>query len=199
MLNIPDAFERKTASYTKRPWLFRVPQTHDETSEIMRAGRMLAQRDLALIALSLIVERPRHGYEIIKLVADKTAGWYSPSPGMVYPTLTYLKKAGYVTAEAEGTKKVYTITDEGRAKFEENRDFLDAVAQRLSAISKRVLRCRFDGNVDNCRASPIPPPLVVAAIDNLHEVAAKRLEEDAEAESKLVEVLARAASELKRV
>jgi DNA-binding PadR family transcriptional regulator len=156
---------------------------------------MLAQRDLALIALSLIVERPRHGYEIIKLVADQTAGWYSPSPGVVYPTLTYLKEAGYVTAEAEGTKKVYTITDEGRAKFEENRDFFDAVSQRLR---KRVLRCRLDGNVDNCRASPIPPPLVMAAIDNLHAVAAKRLEEDADAESKLVEVLARAASELKR-
>lgn len=163
----------------------------------MRSGRMLAQRDLALIALSLIVERPRHGYEIIKLVEDMTAGWYSPSPGIVYPTLTYLKEAGYVTAEAEGTKKVYTITDEGRAKFEKNRDFLDAVSQRLSAISKRDLRCRFDDDVHNCRASPIPP-LVVAAIDNLHEVAAKRLEEDAEAEAKLVGVLARAASELKR-
>ena len=161
----------------------------------MRAGRMLAQRDLALIALSLIVERPRHGYEIIKLVADKTAGWYSPSPGTVYPTLTYLKEAGYVTAETEGTKKVYTITDEGRAKFEENRDFLDAVSQRLSAISKRDLRCRFDDNVDNFRASPFPS-LVVAAIDNLYEVAAKRLAEDTEAEAKLVEVLARAASKL---
>src|SRR5258707_13200711 len=59
--------------------------------EMMRAGRMLAQGDLGLIALALIAEQPRHGYEIIKVLEDKTAGWYSPSPGIVYPTLTYLE------------------------------------------------------------------------------------------------------------
>jgi hypothetical protein len=48
--------------------------------EMMRAGRMLAQGDLRLIALALIAEQPRHGYEIIKVLEDKTAGWYSPSP-----------------------------------------------------------------------------------------------------------------------
>jgi len=57
----------------------------------MRAGRMLAQGDLRLIALALIAETPRHGYELIKLVEEKTADWYSPSPGIVYPTLTYLE------------------------------------------------------------------------------------------------------------
>jgi len=75
-----------------------------------RAGRMLAQGDLRLIALALIAQEPRHGYEIIKLVEEKTGDWYSPSPGIVYPTLTYLEEAGYVTASAEGSKKLYTIT-----------------------------------------------------------------------------------------
>jgi len=73
--------------------------------EDLRAGRMLAQGDLRFIALTLIAEEPRPGYEIIKLVAEKTADWYSPSPGIVYPTLTYLEEAGYVTASSEGTKK----------------------------------------------------------------------------------------------
>ena len=50
--------------------------------EMMRAGRMLAQGDLRLIALALIAEQPRHGYEIIKVLEEKTAGWYSPSPGI---------------------------------------------------------------------------------------------------------------------
>ena len=67
--------------------------------DMMRAGRMLAQGDLRLIALALIAEQPRHGYEIIKLLEEKTADWYSPSPGIVYPTLTYLEEAGYVTAQ----------------------------------------------------------------------------------------------------
>src|SRR6266478_4094425 len=97
---------------------------------MMRAGRMLAQGDLRLIALALIAEQPRHGYEIIKVLEDKTAGWYSPSPGIVYPTLTYLEEAGHVTAAAEGVKKLYTITEEGRAHFEENRKFVDAVLER---------------------------------------------------------------------
>jgi hypothetical protein len=58
--------------------------------DMMRAGRMLAQGDLRLLALALIAQQPRHGYEIIKVLEEKTEGWYAPSPGIVYPTLTYL-------------------------------------------------------------------------------------------------------------
>src|ERR1700739_1857354 len=82
--------------------------------DMMRAGRMLAQGDLRLIALALIAEQPRHGYEIIKVLEEKTADWYSPSPGIVYPTLTYLEEVGYVTSQSEGAKRLYTITEEGR-------------------------------------------------------------------------------------
>src|SRR6185436_4810155 len=133
--------------------------------EMMRAGRMLATGDLRLIALGLIAEQPRHGYEIIKVLEDKTAGWYSPSPGIVYPTLTYLEEAGYVTAEVEGAKKRYAITEEGRAHLEENRDFVDAVLERLAFIGERGarMRRRFGGDDDDRRGMP---PLVRAAIEN---------------------------------
>jgi len=167
--------------------------------DTMRAGRMLAQGDLRLIALALIAEQPRHGYEIIKLLEDKTAGWYSPSPGIVYPTLTYLEEVGYLTAQPEGAKRLYTITPEGRAHLEENRDFVDAVLERLEAMGERVTRMRRRAeSEEDERRGPGVSPLVRAAIDNLREVAAKRLEDDAEAEAKIVEVLARAASELRR-
>src|ERR1700761_5658135 len=73
----------------------------DMNPDDMRAGRMLAQGDLRLIALAFIAQAPRHGYEIIKLVEEKTADWYSPSPGIVYPTLTYLEEAGHVTGSSE--------------------------------------------------------------------------------------------------
>ena len=170
---------------------------HGMGDNMMRAGRMLAQGDLRLIALALIAEQPRHGYEIIKVLEDKTAGWYSPSPGIVYPTLTYLEKAGYVTAQAEGAKKLYTITDEGRAYLDANRDFVDAVLERLAAIGEKVarMRRRFGGEDEERHSMP---PLVRAALENLREVAAKRLDDDAEAETKVVEVLARAAAELKK-
>jgi len=168
--------------------------------DMIRAGRMLATGDLRLIALALIAEQPRHGYEIIKVIEEKTDGWYSPSPGIVYPTLTYLEEAGYVTAQAEGAKKLYTITDEGRAHLDENRDFVDAVLERFAAIGEKVsrMRRRFGADErDNDRNGL--PQLVRAALENLREVAAKRLEADAEAEPKVVDVLARAAQELRRV
>src|ERR1700730_9538234 len=93
--------------------------------DMVRAGRMLATGDLRLIALALIAEQPRHGYEIIKVLEEKTSGWYSPSPGIVYPTLTYLEEVGYVTAQPEGSKRLYTITAEGRGHLEANRDLAD--------------------------------------------------------------------------
>jgi DNA-binding PadR family transcriptional regulator len=166
--------------------------------DILRAGRMLATGDLRLIALALIAERPRHGYEIIKLLEEKTAGWYSPSPGIVYPTLTYLEEAGYVTGEARGARKLYTITEEGRAYLAENRDFVDAVLERLEAWGEKItrMRRRFSGEREERQAAV--PPLVKAALDNLREAAAARLEEDAEAEPRIVDILARAAQEVRR-
>src|SRR5213078_4056228 len=107
---------------------------HGMGGNMMRAGRMLATGDLRLIALALIAEQPRHGYVIIKVLEEKTEGWYAPSPGMVYPTLTFLEEAGYVTAESEGAKKRYAITGEGRAYLAENRDLVDAVLERLAAV-----------------------------------------------------------------
>jgi DNA-binding PadR family transcriptional regulator len=168
--------------------------------DMIRAGRMLAQGDLRLIALALIAEQPRHGYEIIKVLEDKTAGWYSPSPGIVYPTLTYLEEAGYVTAQAEGAKKLYTITDTGRAHLDENRDFVDAVLERFASIGEKVtrMRRRFGSGEGEDDPGPSMPPLVRAALENLREVAGRRLADDADAETKIVEVLARAAQELKK-
>ena len=167
--------------------------------DMMRAGRMLAQGDLRLIALALIAEQPRHGYEIIKVLEDKTQGWYSPSPGIVYPTLTYLEEAGYVTAQTEGAKKLYTITEEGRAHLAENRDFVEAVLERFAAVGRKIARMRRrSAEDDDSRRGANVPPLVKAAFDNLREVAIKQLEGDTEAEAKIVEILARAAGDLRR-
>jgi DNA-binding PadR family transcriptional regulator len=165
--------------------------------EDMRARRMLAQGDLRLIALAFIAEAPRHGYEIIKLVEEKTGDWYSPSPGIVYPTLTYLEEANYVTASAEGSKKLYTITDEGRAYLEANRDLVDVVLARLTAFGERVNRWRRDSRGEREDRRTLPP-LVEAAFDHLRATVGKRLENDEDAEARLVEILARAATELQK-
>jgi DNA-binding PadR family transcriptional regulator len=165
-----------------------------------RVGRMLAQGDLKLLALALIAEQPRHGYELIKLIEEKTSGCYSPSPGIIYPTLTFLEEAGYVTAESEGAKKRYTITEEGRAHLEENRDIADMVLGRLTMIGEKLARRRRawerrDRDADERQSVP---QLVDAALDNLRSVTAKRLDaDDGEAETRIVEILARAAQDIR--
>ena len=171
--------------------------------DLMRAGRMLAQGDLRLLALALIEQQPRHGYEIIKLIEEKTGGWYSPSPGTVYPTLTYLEEAGYVTVVAEGSKKLYTITDEGRAYLDANRGIVDAVLGRLAAAGEKIawVNKMMGGERDRERdRSSRLPSLVVAALDNLREAATQKLEAgaDPDAETRIVEILARAAAEIRR-
>jgi DNA-binding PadR family transcriptional regulator len=162
-----------------------------------RVGRMLAQGDLKLLALALIAEQPRHGYELIKLIEDKTRGAYSPSPGVVYPTLTFLEEAGYVTAEAEGAKKRYTITDEGRAYLEENRDIADMVLARLAAIGEKLARMRRKWRSEGEEEETNVPKLVDAALENLREVAVKRLETGEDAEARIVEMLMRAAQDIR--
>ena len=140
----------------------------DMNPDDMRAGRMLAQGDLRLVALALIAVAPRHGYEIIKLVEEKTADWYSPSPGIVYPTLTYLEEAGYVTASTEGSKKLYTITDEGRAYLGTQGDLVKVVLDRLAAIGERVSRWRRESRGERDQAGAIcrrwsKPPSIICA------------------------------------
>lgn len=159
------------------------------------AGRILTQGDLRLIALSFIAEAPRHGYGIIKLVEEKTADWYSPSSGIVYPTLTYLEEAGYITASAEGSKKVYAITSEGREHLKTNRDLVEAVLDRLTALGERVCRWRRGARGKTIKRRNLPP-LVEAAFDHLRETVSHRLEDDAKAEAHLVQIIARADAEL---
>ncbi len=163
----------------------------------MRARRMLAQGDLRLVALALIAEAPRHGYEIIKLLEEKTSDWYSPSPGIVYPTLTYLEEAGYVTSSTEGSKKLYTITDEGRAYLASNRDLVDVVLDRLAALGERVNRWRRAARREREDRQPLPP-LVESALDHLREIVGIRLDSNADNEASIVEVLAGAAADLQR-
>lgn len=103
----------------------------------MRSRRMFEQGDLRFILLHLLQERPRHGYEIIKALEEQFGGMYSPSPGVIYPTLTLLEELGYATVTAsEAGKKLYGITGEGRAFLDTNRVAVDAALARLKEASR---------------------------------------------------------------
>lgn len=101
-----------------------------------RGGRMFEQGDLRFLILSLIAERPRYGYDIIKAIGDKVGGGYSPSPGVVYPTLTLLEEMGLTSVTTgDGAKKLHTITEEGRAHLADNADALALIEARLEKLS----------------------------------------------------------------
>lgn len=112
----------------------------------MRAARILASGDLQLIVLALLSEKPRYGYEIIKAIEEHSSGTYTPSPGMVYPALTYLEEMGYATSEADGSKKLYRITDTGAEHLKKDRASVDETLDHLARWGRRVaeFQKRFD-------------------------------------------------------
>ena len=115
-----------------------------------RTGRKLAGDDLQLLLLALIAEKPSHGYDLIKVLEERSGGYYVPSPGMIYPALTYLKGAGHATVAPEGTKKQYRISEEGRRHLEENRTAAEALLSQLDRIGRRMgdVRRAFAGDPD---------------------------------------------------
>jgi DNA-binding PadR family transcriptional regulator len=82
-------------------------------------GRFFGRGDMKFALLHLLQERPMYGYEMIKALEERSGGFYTPSPGSIYPTLQMLEERGFVSsAETEG-KKVYSITESGRALLQE--------------------------------------------------------------------------------
>ena len=118
-----------------------------------RSGRVFDHGELRYVVLALIAEQPRHGYEIIKAIEERLAGSYSPSPGVIYPTLTLLEELGHATVEASDGKKLYAITPEGTAYLADNRGAVDAALARMNAVS-----AAYGGG---------PAPQIIRAMQNL--------------------------------
>jgi len=110
-------------------------------------GRKFSSNDLQLMLLALLADAPSHGYELIKALEARSNGFYSPSPGMVYPALTFLEDLGYVTAEAEGNRKRYALSDSGHTHLKANREIVDRMLERISQIAQRMdsVRRAFSG------------------------------------------------------
>ena len=140
-------------------------------------GRLFAHGDLRLVILHLIAQKPRHGYEIIKAIEEQVAGSYSPSPGVIYPTLTLLDELGYVTVSTgDGAKKLHEITAEGRAFLDANRRAVDALLARMAEAS----RAHGGG----------PAPQILRAMENLKLALRLRLSRGPLSEEQIIAVAA---------
>ncbi|GII79332.1 hypothetical protein Sru01_43140 [Sphaerisporangium rufum] len=101
---------------------------------------VFAHGRLRLYLLKLLEESPRHGYEVIRLLQDRFLGVYSPSPGTIYPRLARLEEEGLVTHEVVEGKKVFTITDKGRAELAARADELAELEQEISQSVRDIAR-----------------------------------------------------------
>jgi DNA-binding PadR family transcriptional regulator len=99
-------------------------------------GRLFDTGDLRLVILSYIAEKPSHGYEIMKGIAEQMGGVYTPSAGVVYPTLNQLEDEGFATVSSEGGKKQYTITEAGRAELESQKARIDQLLGRIRQMGE---------------------------------------------------------------
>lgn len=99
-------------------------------------GRLFEQGELRFVILSYIAEKPAHGYEIMKGIAEQLGGAYAPSAGVIYPTLSQLEDEGLATVLAEGGKKLYTITDAGRKELEANKERIEELLRRIRQMGE---------------------------------------------------------------
>jgi DNA-binding PadR family transcriptional regulator len=105
--------------------------------------RMFDGGELRLVLLKLIADKPRHGYDLIRAIEERTGGAYAPSPGIVYPTLTLLSEMGLIDEQlAEGARKQFAVTPEGTAHLAEHDAEVVAMLARLDALA--AMRERTD-------------------------------------------------------
>jgi DNA-binding PadR family transcriptional regulator len=153
-----------------------------------RFGRVFDHGDLRYVLLHLIAEKPRHGYELIKAIEEQFGGMYSPSPGVIYPTLTLLEELGYLRPEtAEGPRKLYSITAEGTAFLAANRALVETILGRMAEFSRA-----YAGG---------PAPEIRRALRNLELALSIRLGKgppDAAGVRAITEALDRVAGEIER-
>ncbi len=161
-------------------------------------GRKLGSADLQLVLLALLADRPSHGYELIKAVEERSGGFYGPSPGMVYPALTYLEEVGRASVEAEGAKKLYRITPAGRDYLEANRERVDAIFGQMAFIARRMGRVReifsgedHDERSDNAREVWLARRELREALRNLGRVSADEAQ-------RIAAILLRAAADIRK-
>jgi DNA-binding PadR family transcriptional regulator len=170
------------------------------------AGRKLSSGDLQLLILSLLAEKPHHGYELIKSIGERSSGYYSPSPGMVYPALTYLEEIGHASVEVDGAKKRYSITADGMAYLETNRASADTLLEQLAWIGQRMEHVRQAFSERGHRGDDFDAPQgrgddstldIRRARRNLKAAMIAKVGAGADEQRRIAEILERAAREIR--
>ncbi|KAF0813081.1 Transcriptional regulator YqjI [Andreprevotia sp. IGB-42] len=174
------------------------PGGFDGDSGGMPRGRKFSSEDLQLLLLALLADQPAHGYELIKALQTRSNGFYSPSPGMVYPALTYLEEIGHATVEATGNRKCYQLAEPGRVYLAANRERVDFMLAKLLHIGRKMdsVRRAFSGEEESGDdAGPWLPELANARRALKHALL-MRTDAPAEEQRRIAAILACATAEI---
>lgn len=133
-------FEAKTRSTSQRDDDSRdgwepLDRGHHRRSHRGGRHRRAKRGEARYVLLDALRDGPKHGYEIIKTLEERSAGQYVSSPGTVYPTMQYLEELGLVRADQEGERRVYNLTETGRAELDAHADHVNAFWGRFAARS----------------------------------------------------------------
>ncbi len=154
-----------------------------------RGRRFFAHGDLRLVVLNLLSQRASHGYELIKAIETLTSGHYTPSPGVIYPTIDFLQQQNFIMlSDTPHGRKVITITDNGHFFLEQNRTLLQPILERI--------------NICTVGASLRRRPEMKRALDNIKSVLdlkVNRTNLDEARLKKIIEIIDNAAREIAQI
>jgi DNA-binding PadR family transcriptional regulator len=168
-------------------------------SDGMPRGRKFSSDDLQLLLLALLQGHPSHGYELIKALETRSNGFYAPSPGMVYPALTYLEELGYVTVQSEGNRKRYALAEAGESYLATHRERAESMLARLSEIAAKMdsVRRAFAGEEPTeATSGPAGSPELVEARHALRRALRRHENSSADEQRRIAAILLRATAEI---
>jgi DNA-binding PadR family transcriptional regulator len=113
-----------------------------QEQDMLTRGRKFAARELQLMFLALLAQQPRHGYELIREIEQRSQGVYVPSPGVVYPALTYLEETGLIEVEADGNRKLYRVSPAGQTALSTQQEQVDYLLASLVHLGKKMAAIR---------------------------------------------------------
>ena len=152
-------------------------------------GRFFDHGELRHVVLALLAEQPRHGYDIIRAIDQRTGGAYSPSPGVIYPALAMLADEGLIEEQAsEDQRRKFGITKAGTAALKDAKDDADAAMGRLTGLGEKAERQRA--------------PSIERAAFNLFTAVGQRMaagSEEGDLALKIAEVLDEASQKIERL
>ncbi len=165
-----------------------------------RIGRLLGHGDLRYLILFLLDKKPRHGYEIIKSVEELSSGAYSPSPGSIYPTLTFLEEGGFADSALVENKKLYSITKQGRELLEENKSFVSELIKRFENACEKMSRLKhWVGREEDEEIASENRPSIRRSMHRLKTELFAMTEASGAKKRKVVEIIDRAVEEIRKL